>query len=544
MLGRAWAWRQADGCPTAAPGVPPTPLSVLGTVHRPWMFVGPKGPRVFLAPLGQTSARREYSSEAAQNNERLRFFLGEIRPKASDNQFLGRAMENFCRFMTTSHHAPAQGRLWSLAWPMMLSNLSLPALTLVDAAVLGHLPEPQHLAAVVLGSTLFSFFYWGFGFLRMGTTGQVAQLLGAASAQPPRVTGRALRKLLGQGFGVAGIATAGCWLLGPFLIPEALGWLNGRGAVAEEGERYALIRLFSAPAVLVTYVMVGTLIGLGETRRVLALTVFTQALNIGFDLLFVLGLGMAGPGVALGTALAEGLGALFAASQLRPALKRWPGSMPWQGLRQGYGAFLRVNGDLFLRTLTLLLCLSVFTAQGAGLGTAVVAANALLMNLFMAVSYGLDGIAHGCETLVGQALGRRDLKEARAWVWLALKLAFGGAVASTAIFWAFGPELIALLTDIDHVATTGEAALPWLLALPLLAAGAFVLDGVFIGSTQSAALRNTMLASAGLIYAPALMVLSPYGNAGLWSALALFFLARSVSLGWVYGRGGLALPPA
>ena len=125
-----------------------------------------------------------------------------------------------------------------------------------------------------------------------------------------------------------------------------------------------------------------------------------------------------------------------------------------------------------------------------------------------------------------------------------MKLAFVGAVASTAIFWAFGPELIALLTDIDHVATTGEAALPWLLALPLLAAGAFVLDGVFIGSTQSAALRNTMLASAGLIYAPALMVLSPYGNAGLWSALALFFLARSVSLGWVYGRGGLALPPA
>ena len=533
MLGRAWAWRQADGCPTAAPGVPPTPLSVLGTVHRPWMFVGPQGPRVFLDPLGQTSARREYSSEAAQNNDRLRFFLGEILPKASDNQFLGRAMENFCRFMTTSHHAPARGTLWSLAWPMMLSNLSLPALTLVDAAVLGHLPEPQHLAAVVLGSTLFSFFYWGFGFLRMGTTGQVAQLLGAASAQPPRVTGQALRKLLGQGFGVAGIATAACWLLGPFLIPEALGWLNGRGAVAEEGERYALIRLFSAPAVLVTYVMVGTLIGLGETRRVLALTVFTQALNIGFDLLFVLGLGMAGPGVALGTALAEGLGALFAASQLRPALKRWPGSMPWRGLRQGYGAFLRVNGDLFLRTLTLLLCLSVFTAQGAGLGTAVVAANALLMNLFMTVSYGLDGIAHACETLVGQALGRRDLKEARAWVWLALKLAFGGAVASTAIFWAFGPELIALLTDIDHVATTGEAALPWLIALPLLAAGAFVFDGVFIGSTQSAALRNTMLASALLIYAPALMALSSYGNDGLWSALALFFLARSVSLGWV-----------
>ena len=453
-------------------------------------------------------------------------------------------MENVCRLMTTAATPPTQGALWSLAWPMMLSNLSLPALTLVDAAVLGHLPEPQHLAAVVLGSTLFSFFYWGFGFLRMGTTGQVAQLLGAASVQAPEVTGQALRTLLGQGLGVAAMATAGCWLLGPFLIPEALGWLNGRGAVAEEGERYALIRLFSAPAVLATYVMVGTLIGLGETRRVLALTVLTQVLNIGFDLFFVLGLGMAGTGVALGTALAEGLGALFAASQLRPALKRWPGPVPWRAFGQGYGRFLRMNGDLFLRTLTLLLSLSVFTAQGAGLGTAVVAANALLMNLFMAVSYGLDGIAHGCETLVGQALGRRDLKEARTWVWLALKLAFGGAVASSAVFWAFGPELVALLTNIDRVAITGEAALPWLIALPLLAAGAFVFDGVFIGATQSDVLRNTMLASALLIYAPALLLLYPHGNAGLWSALALFFLARSVSLAWVYGRGGLALPPA
>ena len=157
MLGRAWAWRQADGCPTAAPGVPPTPLSVLGTVHRPWMFVGPQGPRVFLDPLGQTSARREYSSEAAQNNERLRFFLGEILPKASDNQFLGRAMENFCRFMTTFHHAPARGTLWSLAWPMMLSNLSLPALTLVDAAA--RAPTRTSTSSCrVLGSTLFSFF--------------------------------------------------------------------------------------------------------------------------------------------------------------------------------------------------------------------------------------------------------------------------------------------------------------------------------------------------------------------------------------------------
>lgn len=444
--------------------------------------------------------------------------------------------------MTPPIHPPRQGILWALAWPMMLSNLSLPALTLVDAAVLGHLPEPQHLAAVVLGSTLFSFFYWGFGFLRMGTTGQVAQLLGAASVQAPEVTGQALRKLLGQGFGVAGMATAGCWLLGPFLIPEALGWLNGRGAVAEEGERYALIRLFSAPAVLATYVVVGTLIGLGETRRVLALTLLTQILNIGFDLLFVLGLGMAGPGVALGTALAETLGALFAAAQLRPALRRWPGKVPWLALRQGYGAFLRVNGDLFLRTLALLLSLSVFTAQGAALGTAVVAANALLMNLFMAVSYGLDGIAHGCETLVGQALGRRDLKEARTWVRLALMQAFGGAVVSSAVFWVFGPELIALLTDIERVATTAEAALPWLIALPLLAAGAFIFDGVFIGSTQSVVLRNTMLASALLIYAPALLALHADGNGGLWWALALFFFARSASLAWVYGRGGLALP--
>lgn len=441
--------------------------------------------------------------------------------------------------MTSPADVPSAHRLWTLAWPMMLSNLSLPALTLVDAAVLGHLPEPQHLAAVVLGSTLFSFLYWGFGFLRMGTTGQVAQGLGAAAAGDQATTGHQLRVLLGQGLTVALGASALCWLGGPFLIPEALGWLNASADVAPTAQNYALIRLLSAPAVLATYVLVGTLVGLGEMRGVLAITVATQGLNLFFDLVFVLGLGMGATGVAVGTVLAEGLGALFAFLQLRPALRRFPGPVPWGDLRTGYGAFLSLNSHLFIRTLALLLALAVFTAQGAAQGTVVVAANALLMNLFMAVSYALDGFAHACETLVGQAQGRGDKAALRGWVRTSLKLAFKVAIGASALFAVAGEGFIALLTDLPEVRTAAADALPWLIALPMLAAGAFIFDGVFIGATATRAMRNTMLGAACGVYAPALMALAPFGNGGLWTALALFFAARSASLGWVYLRRGL-----
>ena len=441
--------------------------------------------------------------------------------------------------MTSPADVPSARRLWALAWPMMLSNLSLPALTLVDAAVLGHLPEPQHLAAVVLGSTLFSFLYWGFGFLRMGTTGQVAQGLGAASTAGEAPTGHRLRVLLGQGVTVALGASALCWLLGPFLIPKALSWLNASADVAPTAQSYALIRLLSAPAVLATYVLVGTLVGLGEMRRVLAITVATQGLNIVFDLLFVLGLGLGAVGVAWGTVLAEGLGAVFAFAQLRPALKRFPSPFPWRDLRAGYGAFLSLNSHLFIRTLALLLALAVFTAQGAAQGTVVVAANALLMNLFMAVSYALDGFAHACETLVGQAQGRRDAAALRGWVRTSLKLAFQVAMGASVLFAVAGEGFIALLTDLPEVRSAAADALPWLIALPVLAAGAFIFDGVFIGATATRAMRNTMLGAACGVYAPALVALSPLGNAGLWTALALFFFARSALLGWVYLRRGL-----
>ncbi len=435
--------------------------------------------------------------------------------------------------------APSTRPLWALAWPMMLSNLSLPALTLVDAAVLGHLPEPQHLAAVVLGSTLFSFLFWGFGFLRMGTTGQVAQGLGAASAGAEAAAGPSLRVLLGQGLTVALGASALCWLAGPVLIPQALEWLNASADVAPVAERYALIRLLSAPAVLTTYVFVGTLVGLGEMRRVLAITVATQCLNIIFDLFFVLGLGLGAAGVAAGTVLAEGLGALLAVLQLRPALRRFPGSWGWRDLRAGYGAFLSLNSHLFIRTLALLGALAVFTAQGAAQGTVVVAANALLMNLFMAVSYALDGFAHACETLIGQALGRRDGAALRHWVRISLGLAFKVALGASLLFALAGEGFIALLTDLPEVRAAATLALPWLVALPVLAAGAFIFDGVFIGATATRAMRNTMLGAALLVYAPALLALEPLGNAGLWTALALFFFARSALLAGVYLRRGL-----
>jgi MATE family multidrug resistance protein len=412
-----------------------------------------------------------------------------------------------------------------LAWPLILSNITVPLLGLVDTAVLGHLARADYLGAATLGATLFSFLYWGFGFLRMGTTGLTAQARGSDDWH-------GVSRLLGQGWLMATAIGLILIAVHPPLIRLGLWLLDGSPAVTELAHRYAAIRIASAPAVLANYAILGWALGLGRSRVALGLMVVNNGLNILLDLVFVVGLGMTVEGVALGSvladygALATGIGwALFAARRWQ--LPRRPGGLlAWRQYRQ----LFQVNAALFVRTLCLLFAIAFFHSQGARLGDTLLAANAVLMQFILITAYGLDGFAHAAESLVGRSIGANDAVAFRRRLGAA---ALWSAVTATLASLAFGlggEALVGLLTSLPEVRAVAATYLPWMVAMPLLAAGSYLLDGVFVGATRTRAMRDTMIVALA-IYLPCWYATTGLGNHGLWLAFSAFTLARSLGLG-------------
>ena len=431
-------------------------------------------------------------------------------------------------------------RIWPLAWPIILSNITVPLLGLVDTAVVGHLPDSRYLAAVTLGATLFGFLYWGFGFLRMGTTGLTSQAVG-------RENDTDIRTLLGQSLVMAGLIGAGLILLSTPLVELGLRLLDGSAQATDLAREYAGIRILSAPAVLANYAILGWFLGQQNSRVTLILMVLTNSVNIVLDLWFVVGLGMTSDGVAWATVIADYTALVMGLWLVRRQLVTLGGYLDRARLfaLKSYQALFAVNAQLFLRTLGLLFAMAFFTAQGASQGDTVLAANAVLLQFIMLISYGLDGFAHAAEALTGRAVGRARWDEFAASVRSAGRFSLAIAAVAMLAFALGGEALIALLTDLPEVRQTAASYLPWMVLMPLLAVWSYLLDGVFIGATATREMRNSIFAGLA-VYLPVWWLTQPLGNHGLWFAFSSFMLVRSATLGayylhyrrhvWVSGR--------
>lgn len=427
---------------------------------------------------------------------------------------------------------PPHKRVWLLAWPIILSNITVPLLGLVDTAVVGHLPESRYLAGVTLGAMLFSFLYWGFGFLRMGTTGLTSQAVG-------REDDGAVRNLLGQSLLMAAVIGALLILLSGPLISFGLWLLDGSPDATELAHEYARIRILSAPAVLANYAILGWFLGQQNSRVTLLIMVVTNSVNIVLDLVFVIGLGMTVDGVAWATAIADytalALGLWLVRRQLETLRGRF---LRERLLRLGaYRELFQVNAHLFVRTLGLLFAMAFFTAQGASQGDVILAANAVLLQFIMLTSYGLDGFAHAAEALTGRAIGRRDWSEFGAAVGAAARFSLAITAVAMLCFALGGEALIALLTDLPAVRGAAADYLPWMVLMPALAVWSYLLDGVFIGATATREMRNSIFAGL-VVYLPTWWLTqhlgAGLGNHGLWLAFTLFTLVRSATLGGYY----------
>lgn len=419
--------------------------------------------------------------------------------------------------------------VWRIAGPMILSNLSIPLLGMVDTAVVGHLPHPQYLGAVAVGTTLFNFLYLGLNFLRMGTTGVTAQIHGSGDTE-------AMRGALGQGLLLALILA--CVLLVLQWPLRELGlWLIGPSAgVSGYARVYFDYRIWAAPAVLADYVLLGWFLGMQNARAPLVLLLVVNVANIALDFLFVFGLGMNVDGVGLATVIAEYLGLSVALWLVARELRHYPGR--WRRAQVLDGTRLRhligINANIFARTICVLFAFGFFTAQGARMGDVVLAANALLLNMQSFMAYGLDGLAHAAEALVGRAVGAHDARGFRDAVRATLLWSLGVGMLFAATYGVFGGAIIHLLTNLPRVRDTAHEYLPWMILSPLISVWAFLYDGVYIGSTRAREMRNTMLVAVLACYLPAWYLTRGLGNHGLWLSLMVFIAARGATMAVTY----------
>lgn len=419
-------------------------------------------------------------------------------------------------------------RVLRIALPVVLSNATIPILGAVDTGVVGQMGLAAPIGAVGIGAIILTAIYWVFGFLRMGTSGLTAQATGADDrAEVSALLTRSL--MIGLAAGAVLVALQLPLFWAAFQVSPASPQVEGMA------RQYMAIRIWSAPAAIALYGITGWLIGQERTRAVLVMQLWMNGLNIGLDLWFVLGLGWGVGGVAFATFLAEWSGLILGLWLCRAAFR-----VPdWRNTARVFDRvrLIRmavVNTDILIRSVLLQAIFVSFLFWGADFGDVTLAANHILLQFLEITAYALDGFALAAETLVGQALGRRDRAGLRRGAILTGGWGLAICAALAVVFAVFGPAIIHTMTTAPEVQTAARAYLPYMVAAPVVGVAAWMLDGVFIGATRTGDMRNMMVLSAVAYFVAVVPLMAAFGNHGLWIALLFSFVARGVTLGLRY----------
>ena len=410
-------------------------------------------------------------------------------------------------------------RVFAIAGPAMIANLTTPLIGVVSTIAIGRLGDATLLGGVAIASVIFDCLFWLFAFLRMSTVAFTAQALGAGEAGE-------LRALLARGLVVAGLIGAVLIVLQIPLAAILLEAMGGSEGVTRAAKIYFSIRIWSAPLALANYVVLGWLIGQARARLALGVQIAINLINMAATVLLVLVLHAGIAGAAIAAVVAEAAGLVLGVLIAR-RLSRGQPNIPQATLfdRAKLMRMLAVNRDIMIRTAALITAFLFFTAQGARAGDVTLAANAVLNNFLLISAFFLDGLANAAEQLCGRAFGARDRSAFSGAVRLVILWGFAFALAVTAVYALFGPALIDIMTasaDVRH----GARDYLWLVVLaPLLGVFAFAYDGIYIGATWARDMRNLMVLSL-LIFLAAWFGLRTFGNAGLWAALLVHYAAR------------------
>ena len=419
-------------------------------------------------------------------------------------------------------------RVLGVAIPIVLANATIPILGAVDTGVVGQMGLAVPIGAVGIGAIIISAIYWLFGFLRMGTTGLTAQAIGSNDhSETSALLVRGI--LIGLGAGLVLIMTQ------IPLFSAALGIAPASFEVESLAQEYLKIRVYSAPAAIAIFGITGWLIANESTRAVLVLMLLINSINIVLDFVFVLRLGWGVEGVAFATLIAEWSGLFFGLWLARKGFKNgyWKN---WSQIfdRARLTKMAKVNSDILIRSVLLEIAFVSFLFLGSSFDDATLAANQVLIQFLNITAYAMDGFAFAAEALVGKALGAKNRLIFRRSAVMTSQWGFGSVVVMALAFYVFGNTIINVMTTAEDVRAASYEYLPWMVLAPLVGAAAWMLDGIFIGATRTADMRNMMFISF-CIYLIALALLLPkYGNHGLWASLIIFSIARGLTLCYKY----------
>jgi MATE family multidrug resistance protein len=423
----------------------------------------------------------------------------------------------------------SQRHVLAIAFPILLSNITTPLIGIVDTAAIGQLDAPYLIGGVAIGGVLFSLLYWAFGFLRMGTTGLTAQAEGAGERK--EVVATLIRALI-----LAGVIGVALILLQGPLGTAAFALIEGSDRVERAAQSYYAVRIWGAPAALANYAIIGWFVGRGDARTVLVLTLVLNTINVVLDGLFVLVFDLEVAGVAYGTLIAETTAAALGLVLALRAIRTFHARPSWARIFEPdrFMKTMTINADIMVRTLALVFAFSWFAMKSAEAGDMTLAINAVLINFFHLAAYLLDGFAFAAQALVGQAIGAASWRQFRNAVTVSSLWALVIGAGLSLSYWFIGGYFIDILTVNEAVRAQARTYLIWVMLAPLTGVACFQLDGIFIGATRTADMRNMMILSLA-IYLIAWWWLTPlYGNHGLWAALILFFVVRAITLGSRY----------
>ena len=442
-----------------------------------------------------------------------------------------------------------------IALPAIVTNITVPLLGLVDTAIVGHMGNATYIGAIAVGSMVFNLVYWVFGFLRMGTSGLTAQARGRRDLQE-------MRSLLVRSMTVA-MTIAVSILLLQVPLRELMLWLIGpTDDVRPLAVTYYNIVVWGAPTMLGLYGLSGWFIGMQNTRLPMVISISQNVVNIVASLTLVYGLGMKVEGVAWGTVVAQYAGLLMAVAMVRRYYLRREG-VRREGERREGGrfksqtsnlfatphsqgekpqtslfSFLRVNSDIFLRTLCLVAVNLYFTSAGARQGATILAVNALLMQLYLLFSYFLDGFSYAGEAVGGRFWGAGNMQAFREVVSRLFMWGAAMTVVFTTLYVVGGMPFLRLLTDEETVVQAAREYVWWAWLIPAAGVAAFVWDGIFIGITQTRGMLLSAVVASVVFLAGVTLLMPLMGNHGLWLSMLLYLAVRGIVQSGIFWKNG------
>ncbi|OFY30709.1 MAG: hypothetical protein A2X17_08105 [Bacteroidetes bacterium GWF2_41_61] len=422
-------------------------------------------------------------------------------------------------------------RILKLAGPSILANITVPLVGMVDLAIAGRLGDAASIGGIAISTMLFDLLYWNMGFLRVGTGGYAAQAYGR------RDFSDAFRVLV-QAVGTAVLAAMFIWAIQLVYLESAFLIIDCTPQVESLAREYFFIRIWAAPATLSLFAFKGWFIGMQNTISPMVVDVTVNVLNLILSVIFGIGLKMGIPGIALGTLLSQYIGLIVALTLMYVYYKKLfhyinvKASLKLKEMKK----FFVLNGNLFLRSTSLLLVYSGFTSIAARYGDNLLAVSTIMMKLMLLYSYFIDGFAYAGEAITGRLVGAKELNMLKKAIRVLFIWTFIIAIVSTFVYAFAGEPIFRLMTNNSDVLLSAKTYLPWLLAVPVLSCVAFILDGIFIGATASVAIRDTMLLSAASFFISYFMMESFMGLHALYLAYMVHLVVRTVMMSLLMKR--------